>query len=454
MATSFTLHLFLLSLSLLSLLSSSVALTKSHIPKPNTFVLPIAKDPKTLQYSTSIKLGTPAVPLDLVIDIRERFLWFECDDSYNSTTYNPIQCGTKKCKQARGTGCIDCTNHPFKTGCTNNTCGVEPFNPFGGFFVSGDVGEDILSFPRVTSDGRRVTNVRVPRFISSCVYPDKFGVQGFLEGLSKGKKGVLGLARTLISLPTQIATRFKLDRKFTLCLPSTSQKNGLGPGSLFVGGGPYNLGSNKDDASKFLKYTPLITNRRSTGPIFDNFPSTEYFIKVKSIKVDNNVVNFNTTLLSINKLGAGGTKLSTVIPHTTLHTSIYNPLLNAFVKKAEIRKIKRVKSVAPFGACFDSRTIRKSVNGPNVPTIDLVLKGGVEWRIFGANSMVKVNENVLCLGFVDAGFEEVGPSATSIIIGGHQLEDNLVEFDLVSSKLGFSSSLLLNKASCSHFRGF
>ncbi|XP_004508379.1 probable aspartic proteinase GIP2 [Cicer arietinum] len=446
-----TSYLFLFSLSLISLISSSVALTKPHTPKPNNaFILPIAKDPITLQYSTTINMGTPAVTLDLVVDIRERFLWFECDESYNSSTYHPIQCGTKKCKQSKGAECIDCINHPLKTGCTNHTCGVQPFNPFGEFYVSGDIGEDIISSLRGT-----LSNVNVPRVISSCIYPNKFGVQGFLQGLAKGKKGILGLARTFISLPTQLATRYKLDRKFTLCLPSTSNSDGLGLGSLFIGGGPYHLPSQKIDASKFLEYTPLITNRHSTGPIFDNLPSTEYFIKVKSIKVDNNIINFNNSLLSIRKkLGIGGTKLSTVIPHTKLHTLIYKSLLNAFVKKAEIRKIKRVKEVAPFGACFDSRTIGKSVTGPNVPTIDFVLKGGVEWRFYGANSMVKVGRNVLCLGFVDGGNEEVGPWDTSIVIGGHQLEDNLLEFDLVSSKLGFSSSLLLNKASCSHFKGF
>ncbi|XP_058759714.1 probable aspartic proteinase GIP2 [Vicia villosa] len=448
MATSSTIHFFLLSLSLLSLSSSSLALT----PKPNSFILPIAKDPTTLQYSTTIKMGTPATSLDLVIDISERFIWFECDNSYNSSTYHPIQCGSKKCKLSKGTECITCTNHPFKTGCTNNTCALSVFNPIAQLYVSGDIGEDILSSLRTTADDR--ANVNAPRFISSCVYPDKFGVQGFLQGLAKGKKGILGLARTLISLPTQLATRFKLERKFTLCLPSSSKTDGLGLGSVFIGGGPYHLGSNQDDFSKFLTYTPLIANRHSTGPIFDNSPSTEYFIKVNSIKVDNNVVNYNTTLLSINRFGGGGTKLSTVVPHTKLHTLIYQPLVNAFVKKAEVRKIKRVKSIAPFGACFDSRTIGKSITGPNVPTIDLVLKGGVQWRINGANSMVKVNENVLCLGFVEVGLEKLGGLEPSFVIGGHQLEDNLLEFDLFSSKLGFSSSLLLNKASCSCFRRF
>ncbi|KAK7292386.1 hypothetical protein RIF29_08164 [Crotalaria pallida] len=445
MATSSNLHFFLL---LLSLLSFSFALNP---PKPNAFILPIEKDPSTYQYSTSIHMGTPPVKLDLVIDLSDRFLWYECGNDYNSSTYTPVRCGTKKCKTAKGTGCINCTKHPLKTGCTNSTCGIDAFNPAAGFFVSADIGEDILSSISSTNGARTLSNINVPNFISACVYPDKFGVEDLLQGLSKGKKGVLGLARTAISLPTQLAAKYNIARKFALCLPSTSKQNRLG--DLFIGGGPYYYPPH--DASKFLSYTPLVVNPSSTGPIFDNDPSSEYFIDLKSIKVDGKIVNFNTSLLSIVKRGDGGTKLTTEIPYTKLHTNIYKPLINDFVNKAAARKIKRVKAVAPFEACFDSKTIGKSITGPAVPTIDLVLNGGVEWKIYGSNSLVKVaKKNVLCLAFVDGGLEPTSPIATSIVIGAHQMENNLLELDLVSNKLGFTSSLLLHNASCSHFRVF
>ncbi|KAE9602039.1 hypothetical protein Lal_00041041 [Lupinus albus] len=432
----------------ISLLSLSVAL--KSIKPYHGFHLPINKDPSTLQYYTCIQMGTPPVKLDVVIDIRERFLWFECGNNYNSSTYKPLNCATKQCKIAKGTDCINCTNHPLKTGCTNNTCGVQPYNPFGEFFVSGDVGEDILSSTYITNGSSLVvSNTYIPSFISSCVYPDKFGIVGFLEG-AKGKKGVLGLAMTSISLPSQLANKYKLHHKFALCLPSTSNEKGHNNGDLFVGADTYYFFPHLK-ASKILNYTPFVFNCHSTGPIFDNDPSTEYFIRLKSMKVDNQVVKFNSSLLSINKEGHGGTKLSTVIPYTKLHTSIYQPLVNYFVNKASVRKIKRVEAVAPFGACFDSRTINNSISGPDVPTIDLLLKGGVKWRIYGANSMVKVDKkNVLCLAFVDGGLEPTTPLATSIVIGGHQLEDHFLEFDLLSLKFGFTSSLLLRNSSCSH----
>ena len=80
--------------------------------------------------------------------------------------------------------------------------------------------------------------------------------------------------------------------------------------------------------------------------------------------------------------------------------------------------------MAPFGACFSSKTIASSMTRPAVPTIDLGLQSkSVYWRIYGANSMVKVKENVLCLGVVDGGLKP----RTSIVTGGHQLEDNMLE---------------------------
>ena len=136
------------------------------------------------------------------------------------------------------------------------------------------------------------------------------------------------------------------------------------------------------------------------------------------------IVKIKTSLLSIDKKGVGGTKISTINPSTILHTSIYKVAIKDFVKKAASGKIIRVASMAPFGACFSSKTIASTMTRPAVPTIDLGLQSkSVYWRIYGANWMVKVKENVLCLGVVDGGLKP----RTSIVTGGHQLEDNMLE---------------------------
>ncbi|KAJ1405617.1 Xylanase inhibitor, C-terminal [Sesbania bispinosa] len=93
--------------------------------------------------------------------------------------------------------------------------------------------------------------------------------------------------------------------------------------------------------------------------------------------------------------------MSIVTHFTELHTSIYKPFVQDFIKKAAERKVKRVAFVPPFKACFDSSTIGNSVTGLAVPTIDLVLPWGVPWTIYGTNSMVMKEKNVACLAFVD-----------------------------------------------------
>jgi hypothetical protein len=218
-------------------------------------------------------------------------------------------------------------------------------------------------------------------------------------------------------------------------------------GVVFFGDGPYVLLPGID-ASKFLIYTPLILNPvSSASAYFEGEPSSDYFIGVKSIKINGKAVPLNTSLLSIDKIqGTGGTKISTVNPYTVMETTIYKAVIATFVK--ELALVPRVASVAPFGACFNSTNIGSTRVGPPVPQIDLVLQSRkVSWRIFGANSMVQVKSDVMCLGFVDGGLNP----GTSIVIGGYQLENNLLQFDLATSRLGFSSSLLFRQTTCANF---
>ncbi|MED6194103.1 hypothetical protein PIB30_025488 [Stylosanthes scabra] len=91
--------------------------------------------------------------------------------------------------------------------------------------------------------------------------------------------------------------------------------------------------------------------------------------------------------------------------------------------------------------------------GPKVPIIDFVLgKENVVRRIMGANSMVRVKNkkvDLWCLGFM----ERVTNEQTSIMMGGKQLEENLVHFDVESNRLGFFSLLTSHDPlSCGDFK--
>ncbi|CAI8602966.1 unnamed protein product [Vicia faba] len=403
--------------------------------RPKALVLPVTKDSaKTLQYTAQIKQRTPLVPLNLVVDLGGQFLWVDCENQYTSSTYRPARCRSAQCSLAKANGCGDCFSSP-KPGCNNNTCGLLPDNTITHTATSGELAEDVLSI-QSTNGFNPGQTVSVSRFLFTCA------PTFLLKGLASGATGMAGLGRTKIALPSQLASAFSFARKFAICVSSSN-------GVVIFGDGPYGFLPNIVLDSNSLTYTPLLINPVSTASAFSQGESSaEYFIGVKTIKIDSKVVSLNTSLLSINSNGVGGTKISTVDPYTVLEASIYKAVTDAFVKASIARNIKRVASFAPFEFCFSSDSVGVTRLGAAVPTIELFLQNeNVVWRIFGANSMVNINDDVLCLGFVKGG-ENL---QTSIVIGGYQLEDNLLQIDLAANRLGFSSLLFGRQTGCFNF---
>ncbi|KAK6150776.1 hypothetical protein DH2020_015708 [Rehmannia glutinosa] len=278
-------------------------------------------------------------------------------------------------------------------------------------------------------------------------FPFQLSDPYLMEGLASPSAGVIGLGRTRISLQAQLASTFRIRQKFALCLPSSPGNKG----NMIVGQTAYE--NPFREISNSLLTTPLIRNPVSTyGNDQMGNLTVEYFINVQSIKVGDKTLSLNKTLLSIDEnSGSGGTSIWTVRAYTSLVGSVYRALVKEFVKAVASTKIKRVAFVAPFGACFDSKTIGRSKTGPQVPTIDFVLQShNVYWRFYGSNSMVRVSNNVMCLAFVEGEINLLGPT-TSIVVGGYQMENYLLEFDVDNSRLGFSPSLLLHDTSCSKF---
>ncbi|KAL8045045.1 hypothetical protein ABFX02_08G086700 [Erythranthe guttata] len=421
--------------SLILLISHSNAKSSR---KPEAFTFPIKKDDSTNQYYTNIQIGSNSTKFNVVIDLGGKLLYFN-SINYSTASYRPVLCGTPQCSISSGGGCMFCVFSPPDTPCTNNSCTDYALNPFSGTRGYSPLGQDSLLVRYARGAHRYYTTVDN--------FPFQFSDPVLREGLAGPAAGLIGLGRTQISLPAQIASAFRVRQRFALCLPPAG-----GDGNLIVGETTY---SNPFEgiSKSSLFTTPLIRNRVSTfgNEVIGNL-THEYFIDVKSVRVGLKTLSLNKTLLSINnKDGSGGTSIRTVRAYTGLHRSIYMALIDEFVKAAASQNIKRVASVAPFGACFGSKTVTSSKTGPQVPTIDFVLhKKSVYWRFYGANSMVRVSDEVICLAFVEGATNLVGPT-TSIEVGGYQMENYLLEFDVASSKLGFSSSLLLHDTSCSKF---
>ncbi|KAG4122554.1 hypothetical protein ERO13_D11G273850v2 [Gossypium hirsutum] len=370
--------LIFLSISSFTLLSQSQTSSKL-----NKFVLPIHQDNKTNLYVANIYKRTPLLQIPFVVDLNGRLLWVTSNTHYCHTCFSKA-----------------------RPGCHNNTCGLMSVNPVTGLTAMSELAQDVLSIYS-TQGSNPGPLVKIPRFLFTCA--PSLLLQPVLPG---NVQGVAGLGYSPISLPTQLASHFGyagFAPTFALCLAPN--------GAIFFGDSPYYMLPGLD-ISLPVGYTPLIIS-----------PLGEYYIEVKSIKINNKDVPLNTTLLSIDRRGIGGTKLSTINPYTILEHSIFKSVTEFFTK--ELSSIPLVKLVEPFEVCFNSKMLHDQ---------------HVIWRIYGSNSLVEATPGVSCLAFVDGGLN----TRAAIVIGAYQMENNLIQFDMARSRLGFSSSLLFFRTSCNN----
>ncbi|KAJ8748409.1 hypothetical protein K2173_003046 [Erythroxylum novogranatense] len=404
------------------------------------YVAPIQKDHSTLLYTLTLYLKTPLQPTILHLDLGASFTWADCYTNYNSTSYRHVPCASPLCNSFHSLACGNCYASPGPA-CANDTCSLYPENPVTRQVTVANAIVDSLALPVAGGSVPGQFGV-VPDFVFSC------SRTFLLKGLAPKATGLVALGRSNHSLPVQVSEALSAPRYFALCL-SGSSKPGV---ALFGSSGPYYF-SSQVDLSKSLVYTPLILNRVGNTVVTYQQPSDEYYINLTSIQVNGKAVEFNNsqTLLTVDENGFGGTKISTANPYTTLESSIYKAFIEAFIKESGALNLTERLAVEPFDVCYPASDVIITRVGPGVPTVDLIMQNdGVFWRIFGSNSMVRMGKDgvdVWCLGFVDGGAN----ARTSVVIGGHQMEDNLLQLDLENQRLGFSSSILLKGTTCDSF---
>lgn len=408
-----TLHHYLL------IFFSLISLSKSQTRfKPDAVALPVQKDPATGLHVTQIISRTPVTLVPSLVDLNGLFLWVNCEQHYLSSTYEAPFCGSTQCTRATTHYCNKCPGPP-RPGCHNNTCGVVALNPVTHRTAIAELAQDVLWIQSIRAGSNPGPTVAVQQFLFACAPPS------LLQGpLPLNVQGIAGFGHIPISLPTQLAADFGLSPKFALCLTSSPVSVGV----IFFGNGPYKMLPNVDISAR-ASYTPMTVS-----------PQGEYFIQVSSIKI-------NGKTLPTKQGVVGTTMLSTTTPYTSLEHSIFTAFTQFFAN--QLSAVPQVRPVVqPFPVCFDSTKLSRTRVGLGVPAIEFVMRDGkVAWSVYGANSMVQARPGVACLAFVDGG---VSPKA-SIVVGAYQLEDNLVEFDLGRSMLGFSSSLLFRQTSCGNF---
>ncbi|RLM61935.1 hypothetical protein C2845_PM14G13400 [Panicum miliaceum] len=430
--TATMIYLFprVISLLALPLLPCVVVASGSEQPPYRPLVSPLAKDRNTSLYTISIKKSAP-----LVVDLAGSLVWSTCPSTHGTV---PCHSGTSRAaNQQRRPRCryVDAggfgANREPGGGCA---CAGRPFNPVTGECSVGDLTGMAMSAN--ATDGRNTLHPVEFTTAGSCA-PDRL-----LRSLPAGATGVAGFSRRPLSLPSQLSSQREFGNKFALCLPDFA---------LF-GNSSVNLGLQfLPDLTSVIPHTPLVRNPRNGA----------HYLPVKSISVlwDQAVeVSLPAGALDLDaSTGRGGVVLSTVTPYMAMRPDVYRSFLQAYdaAVRGKSYVVERVAAVAPFELCYNAGALRPQKRfGRDVPTISLELAGSPRpWTVPNANYMVFVDGWVACVGVVEMGRGAAPPveDEPAVVLGGMQLENRLLVFDLDKGVLGFSDLIWYMETSCSDF---
>ncbi|GAB4855523.1 hypothetical protein Ancab_024142 [Ancistrocladus abbreviatus] len=383
-------HLLIVAFSCFLLFNVSQSSRLGRIPG---LLLPVRRDVATGLHRVVLS-RTPALSIPYVIDLSSPILWGNCAEEYASSTYQALGCQSEICSRASAS-------------CLNRTCGLTIVSPWSRQQAPCELVQDVLSVPVLGSSLGQVATVQP--FTFGCA-PSVLLERGFSQEI----RGVAGFGPSPIALPYQFASHFGYQHSFSLCLAPSS----LESGAVFFGSAPSSI--------PFVGQTPLILGRQN-----------EYCIGVRSIRIGGVAVQLQASLLQEGFLQA---LLSTTDTYMVLESSIYQVVVQTFV--SQLQSLRQVEAIAPFGLCFDHASLGSL---QAIPSIDLRLQSEKVWTLAAANLLVSPQPGVSCLAAVDGGLSPIAP----LVLGTTQLENYLLQFDLQSQLLRFSSPLWHGQRPCS-----
>ncbi|RCV33828.1 LOW QUALITY PROTEIN: hypothetical protein SETIT_7G114100v2 [Setaria italica] len=386
----------------------------------------ITKDDSTGLYTIPVKNGAP-----LVLDLAGPLVWSPCQSPHRT-----VPCKSSVCTVAnrnRPASCASSANGGQPGSADPNcACTAYAYNPASGQCAGGDLFSVPLS-ANATDGNNPLFPVTFSAY-SACA-PD-----GLLESLPSGAAGVAGLSRQPLSLPSQVASRLKVAKEFALCLPGSGQT-----GAAIFGGGAFVIQA----APQPIDFAGEI--RQNPLPILKNPKNGAYYFGVRGIAVNQEHLNLPAGAFDLDRRqGTGGVVFSTATRFTTLRSDIYSAVMNAF--DAVTRGIPRRKPFPPFQLCYDVSGVPTTRVGPAVPNIDLMLDGGRNWTLPGDSLLVQFGGGTACFAFDSMGNEQSAAFySPAVIFGAHQMENNLLLFDLEKGTFGSSGLLLGRSTTCGNF---
>lgn len=178
-------------------------------------------------------------------------------------------------------------------------------------------------------------------------------------------------------------------------------------------------GAAKDVSKKLrMKFTPLLVN-----PLSPTF----YYIRIRSVFVNNKKLRIDPSVWSIDESGNGGTIIDSGTTLTFLAEPAYGQILTAFRRTM---KMPLSRELTPgFDLCFNET----GVSRPSFPRLRFELAGDSVFAPPPTNYFIDTEAGVKCLAIQPVN-QETGFS----VIGNLMQQGFLLEFDRDGSRLGFS----------------
>uniref|UniRef100_A0A0D9VA17 Peptidase A1 domain-containing protein n=1 Tax=Leersia perrieri TaxID=77586 RepID=A0A0D9VA17_9ORYZ len=350
----------------------------------------------------TISINNNSAPL--VVDLAGSLVWSTCPSTHATVPCNSATCGTANQQQPRRCRYVD--GGRFWAGRepgSHCSCIAHPFNPLTGECSTGDLTS--FSMSANTTNGTDVLYTETFNIVGSCS-PERLLTSTTSLPLPPGVTGVAGFSHQPLSLPSQLAG----GGKFSLCLPVFAT---FGDTPVYLPN--YNL-NGPFDYTRMTSQTPFLVNPRNGG----------YYLPVKRISVwwapggPDVPVSLPAGALELDaRTGRGGVVLSTTTP------------------------LGRVAGYKQFELCYGGANyatfpLIKRV-GFDAPAITLELAGGAtgNWTILNSSYL-----RGPCVRIVEMGPEGMPVDGEpAMVIGGMQLENILMVFDLDKRVLGFSRLL-------------
>ncbi|KAL1347860.1 hypothetical protein AAHE18_07G036900 [Arachis hypogaea] len=359
------------------------------------------------EYFMDVFIGTPPKHFSLILDTGSDLNWIQCVpclacfdqtgpyyDPRESSSFKNISCSDPRCQL------VTSPDPPRPCKGKDQSC------PY--FYWYGDSSNTTGDFALETF----TVNLTTPSGKSELKHVENvmFGCGHWNRGLFHGAAGLLGLGRGPLSFASQLQSLY--GHSFSYCLVDRNSNSSVSSKLIF--------GEDKELLGHpNLNYTSFVGGK-------DNSVDTFYYVQIKSLMVDGEVLDIPEETWNLSAQGAGGTIIDSGTTLTYFADPAYDIIKDAFVKK--IKGYPIVEGLPPLKPCYNV----SGIDQMELPDFGILFSDGAVWNFPVENYFIQIDPDVVCLAILGT------PRHALSIIGNYQQQNFHILYDMKKSRLGYA----------------